>query len=230
MSKRNKKEKFVSAQHKRVPKVQALSKRQQQLINSILGSPMTITTGYSGTGKTFVPAMLAADAFNRTRQRGGVDKIILTRPNVQSGRSLGFRPGDLNDKLLEWFAEIMTVLREALGTNTVDLALKRKDIELVPFETMRGRSFNNAFVLLDEAQNTTQHEMKMFTTRLGQGTTTVVNGDVRQSDLKENSGLSALVDITWDMDIPWIDFDEDDIVRSELCKEFIVRWMEYEER
>jgi len=230
MSKRNKKDKFANNQQKRVPKVQALTDRQRTLINSILGSPMTITTGYSGTGKTFVPTMMAADAFNRTRQRGGVDKIILTRPNVQSGRSLGFRPGDLNEKMLEWFAEIMAVLREALGTNTVDLALKRGDIELVPFETMRGRSFNNAFVILDEAQNTTPHEMKMFTTRLGMNTTTVVNGDIRQSDLKSNSGLAALIDITWDMEIPWIDFDEDDIVRSDLCKEFIVRWMEYEAR
>lgn len=227
MGGRRKKQKFVE-EHRSKPTLQPLTRNQDLLIRGIRRAPMVITTGYSGTGKTYVPTIMAADMLTESAARGGVDKLILTRPNVQSGKSLGFRPGDLHEKLLEWFAEIITVLRERLGAGAVDTGLKTGTIELVPFETMRGRSFNNAFVILDEAQNTTPHEAKMFTTRLGEGTKTVVNGDVRQSDLRQESGLKALLSVTANMDVPHVAFRREDIVRSELCKAFIENWMEYE--
>lgn len=227
MGGRRKKQKFVN-EHRGHPPLQPMNRQQDRLIRSIKNTPMVITTGYSGTGKTYVPTVMAADMLVEGPARYGVDKLILTRPNVQSGRSLGFRPGDLQEKLLEWFAEIITVLRERLGTGAVETGLKNGTIELVPFETMRGRSFNQAFVILDEAQNTTPHEMKMFTTRLGEGTKTVVNGDIRQSDLRESSGLKALLDVTAEMAVPHITFRREDIVRSALCREFIENWMEYE--
>lgn len=194
---------------------------------SILSNQMTITTGYAGTGKTYVSTVLAADLW----RAGTVRKIILTRPNVASGEKLGYRPGDLQEKLLEWFAEILLILRERVGRNVVDLALKHGDIEMVPFESMRGRSFNDAFIILDEAQNTTVKEMMMFTTRLGEGSKTVVNGDTRQSDLKTDSGLKALVRLVRQraMPVEIIEFGVSDIVRSGLCKEFVLGWMDYTE-
>jgi len=227
MGARRKKQKFAD-QHQSKPPLEPMTRRQSHLINSITGSDMVITTGYSGTGKTYVPTIMAADRLTQGAARNGVDKIILTRPNVQSGRSLGYRPGDLQEKMVEWFAEILTILRERLGTGAVDANLRKGTIQMVPFESMRGRSFNDAFVILDEAQNTTPTEMKMFTTRIGVGTTTVVNGDIRQSDLKGGSGLTALLEVTKSMDVPHVDFKASDIVRSDLCRQFIEGWMDYE--
>lgn len=227
--KRVKKQKFVD-DHNQKPPLEALTSRQGVLINSITASDMVIVTGYSGTGKTYIPAVMAADRLMAGGSRNGINKLILTRPNVASGRSLGYRPGNLEEKMAEWFAEILGVLRQRMGAGAVDSCLRKGVIEMVPFESMRGRTFDDAFIILDEAQNTTPTEMKMFTTRIGQGTTTVVNGDIRQSDLKADSGLTALRAVTRDMDIPHIDFKVGDIVRSDLCREFIEGWMEYENR
>jgi phosphate starvation-inducible PhoH-like protein len=193
---------------------------------------MTITTGYPGTGKTYVPTIMAADAYIDGEAFGGISKIILTRPNEASGRPIGYRPGTMIEKMSEWFAEQLSLLRERMGAGAVDVGLKRGTIEMVPFETMRGRSFNSSFVLLDEAQNTTPDQMKMFVTRLGEDTTVVVNGDVLQSDLKGRSGLTTLLKIIqqYDMDVPVVDFSASDIVRSSLCKRFIVNWMDYEQQ
>jgi phosphate starvation-inducible PhoH-like protein len=117
-----------------------------------------------------------------------------------------------------------------MGAEKFKFALSKGQIEMVPFESMRGRSFNDSWVLLDEAQNVTPVEMKMFLTRIGEGSKVVVNGDVRQSDLHSNSGLMTAIDIIdkFDMDVPVIDFQSDDIVRSDLCKQFIINWTEYE--
>lgn len=232
MTKRQKKQKFVSnAPRQRAPLIPQ-SPKQDQLIDSINSKLMTITTGYPGTGKTYVPTILAADEYADGTQYGGVDKIILTRPNEASGRPIGYRPGSMIEKMSEWFAEQLSILRERLGAGAVEVALKTGAIEMVPFETMRGRSFNNAFVLLDEAQNTTPDQMKMFVTRLGADTTVVVNGDILQSDLRGDSGLTTLLKIIrqYHMDVPVIDFGSEDIVRSALCKQFIVNWLDYEAR
>jgi len=224
-SKRKRKEKFL-----RQPTLLPLNERQGDLINAIYDKNMVVTTGYAGTGKTYVATTLAAELYDLGVANGGIDKIILTRPNVASGPSLGFRPGDLYEKMREWFAEQLKIMSDILSDAEVEIALKKGNIEMVPFETMRGRSFDNAMVLLDEAQNTTPDQMKMAVTRIGKNSTYVVNGDILQSDLQHTSGLQVLLEIIKHsrLDVPVIEFEVNDIVRGELCRQFIVAWDAYE--
>lgn len=222
MAKKNK-----SPQSDNSDPIKAKTERQQELINAIYKHQMTVTIGYPGTGKTFLPASLAADAFIKCK----INKIILTRPNVASGPSLGYRPGTTYEKLEEWFAEILKIIGERIGFDTMYQSIQLGTIQMVPFETMRGQNFNDCFVLLDEAQNTTSDQMKMFVTRIGNAKV-CVNGDILQSDLKNKSGLRTVIDIikTYGMDVPVIEFQEDDIVRGELCKQWILNFMDYEKR
>ena len=213
MSKRASREKF--AEERRLPSLRPLTDRQGQYIAALTGSQMTIVLGPAGTGKTFVAATIAADRL-RNREIG---KIILTRPNVASGKSLGYFPGTLEEKIGPWVVPFTEVIRDRMGQGAFEIAMKRGDIEIVPFEVMRGRTFRNAFVILDEAQNTTPEEMKMFLTRIGEGSTIVVNGDIAQSDLKQTSGLKMALSLTsrFNLPISVVEFDIDDIVRSDLC-------------
>lgn len=220
MAKKNKNQQSSSSNT-----IKAKTERQQELINAIYKNQMTVTIGYPGTGKTFLPASLATSAF----MKGKINKIILTRPNVASGPSLGYRPGTTYEKLEEWFTEILKIIGERMGFDTMYQELSFGNIQMLPFETMRGQNFNDCFVLLDEAQNTTSDQMKMFVTRIGNAKV-CVNGDVLQSDLKGKSGLKTIIDIikTYGMSVPVIEFQEDDIVRGELCKQWILNFMDYE--
>ena len=177
--------------------------------------PQVVVLGPAGTGKTWIAATHAADLF-RNRP---IDKIILTRPNVPCGRSLGYFPGTLEDKFAPWAAPVVEAIKERIGKAAYEIALKRGDIELVPFEVMRGRSWKNAFVLFDEAQNTTPAEIKTFLTRIGEDCTVVINGDVNQCDLDEASGLRAVIHLIKSqmLPVPVIEFTRDDIVRSGIC-------------
>ena len=174
-----------------------------------------IVLGPAGTGKTWIAATHAADLY---RNRS-IDKIILTRPNVPCGRSLGFFPGSLEDKFAPWAQPVAEAIKERIGKAAYDIALKNGGIELVPFEVMRGRSWKNAFVLLDEAQNCTAAEIKTFLTRIGDDCTVVVNGDVSQCDLALDSGLRVLIGMiaAQSLPVPVIEFTRADIVRSGLC-------------
>jgi phosphate starvation-inducible PhoH-like protein len=180
--------------------------------------------GYSGTGKTYIAATIAANMYAEKR----IDKIILTRPNVSVGKDLGALPGELKEKFSPWLAPVLDVLQEQLGRGTVDTAIKNGNIELAPLSLMRGRSFKNSFIILDEASNTTVPEMMMFITRIGENCKVVINGDVRQSDIKEQSGLSKIIHLVkkYNMDIPVIEFGIDDIVRSDRTKQWIVAMTE----
>ena len=160
--------------------------------------------GPAGTGKTWIAATFAADLL----RTGRIDKIMLTRPNVPCGRSLGFFPGTLEDKFAPWAAPVSEAIKDRIGKAAYEIALKRGDIELVPFEVMRGRSWKNAFVLLDEAQNATPAEIKTFLTRIGEDCTVVINGDVSQCDLDETSGSpSARPLAAARLPVPVIEFD-----------------------
>lgn len=185
-----------------------------EALSSKSGSQIAVL-GPAGTGKTWIAACYAADQYRQRR----IDKIILTRPNVPSGRSLGFFPGTLNEKFSPWAAPVMEAITERIGRAACDIALKNGDIELVPFEVMRGRSWKDAFILLDEAQNATVAEMKTFLTRVGENCTVVMNGDVNQSDLRERSGLLTVIHLIKSQILPVrvIDFTRDDIVRSGHC-------------
>ena len=135
------------------------------------------------------------------------------------GRSLGFFPGSLEEKFGPWATPVIEAIKERIGKAAYEIALKHGDIEMVPFEVMRGRSWKEAFVLLDEAQNTTPVEIKTFLTRIGEDCTVVINGDVSQCDLTETSGLRTVLDLikSKNLPVPMIEFSRNDIVRSGIC-------------
>ena len=197
-----------------------LNENQRQYINALKTSDQVVVCGCSGTGKTFIAATFAANLY-ATRQ---IDKIILTRPNVSVGKDLGYFPGTLEEKFAPWAAPVLDVLNEQLGKGTVETGIKSGNIEMAPLSTMRGRSFKNAFIILDEAQNTSVAEIKMFLTRIGKDCKVVINGDVKQSDIGGQSGLSKVIHLAkkHKLPVPVIEFGVDDIVRSDICKDWII--------
>jgi phosphate starvation-inducible PhoH-like protein len=209
--------------------INPLNEKQAQYLDALATREQVIVTGFSGTGKTYLAATYASQLF----LDGLVEKIILTRPSVSVGRDLGYFPGTLMEKITPWAQPVLDVLAKALGKTELATCIKEGRVEIAPLSTMRGRSFENSFIILDEAQNTTYDEIKMFLTRVGEGCKVVINGDIRQSDLKkETSGLSTLTGIIekWDLDVPMIDFCVDDIVRSKLCKSWIINFDRYERK
>ena len=217
MSSKRKKTKFDD--NRETIKLSPKTVKQSEYITALLRADQIVVLGPAGTGKTYVAATYAAQQYAVKN----IDKIILTRPNIAAGKSLGFFPGTLDDKMAPWMMPVVEVLNKHLGRTVVDIAMKNGNIELAPFETMRGRSFENAFVLLDEAQNTTLDELKMFLTRVGENTKVILNGDVSQTDLKENSGLKKIIHMVKShmLPIPVVEFGVEDIVRSDLCKLWI---------
>ena len=198
-----------------LPPIKAFNPTQADYLDALRKSPQVIVLGPAGTGKTWIAATHAADLFRNRR----IDKIILTRPNVPCGRSLGYFPGSLEDKFAPWAAPVAEAIKERVGKAAYDIALKNGSIELVPFEVMRGRSWKNAFVLLDEAQNATPAEIKTFLTRIGEDCTVVINGDISQCDLPSDSGLRTVIQLidTQNLPVPVIEFTRGDIVRSGIC-------------
>jgi phosphate starvation-inducible PhoH-like protein len=195
------------------------NERQREYIEALRSAPQVIVTGPAGTGKTWVAGTKAAQLFHAKV----IDKIILTRPNVAAGRSLGFFPGTLEEKMGPWCVPYLEVLEEHLGKEVLEIAIKNKNIDIVPFEVMRGRTFKNAFVVLDEAQNASAHELKMFLSRIGENAQCVLNGDILQTDLKEGSGLAKIITVVKQqmLPVPIIEFTMDDIVRSDICAMWI---------
>lgn len=209
--------KFQKERHR--DPIQPLTERQGDYIAALHSSDQIIVMGPAGTGKTFIAGTHAADALRSRRIR----RIIITRPNVPSGRSLGFFPGDLNEKFAPWVAPLTDVLSDRMGRGAFDVALKGGNIDVIPFEVMRGRSWNDALIILDEAQNTTPQEMKLFLTRIGSDSQVIINGDVEQTDLKETSGLRKIIHMVkkYSMPVPIIEFTMDDIVRSDICAQWV---------
>ena len=204
-----------------------MNDKQAEYLRAMRDHEQVFVTGSSGTGKTYMAAAYAAELY----AMGDVDKIIITRPNVSCGRDLGYLPGTLDEKYAPWAAPVVDVLRECLGhgkvqTDMKTTAHKPAKIEVAPLSLMRGRSFHDAFVLMDEAQNATSDEMLMFLTRLGSGTKAIINGDIRQKDLRGDSGLAyALARIhSGAVDVPHIEFGPDDIVRGGLVREWLLAW------
>lgn len=198
------------------------TEKQRDLIRSIIECNQVVTIGSAGTGKTYITAAMAADMM----MRGEIDKIIMTRPNVPAGRSIGFLPGTLEEKLAPWVLPITEVLKERMGVGAYEYKVKNGDIEVVPFEVIRGRTFKNAFVILDEAQNTTQGEFMAFITRIGSDSKVVINGDVKQSDIGKDSGLALMLRLICKYEllsnkIDIIEFTIDDCVRSDIVKDWL---------
>ena len=210
------------------PRLLPKTENQARYIEALRSADQVVVLGPAGTGKTFISSTYAADLY----LDGVINTIVLTRPNVAAGKSLGFFPGTLEEKMAPWMAPVIDVLQKRMTEGVFETAVKNGNLQIVPFETMRGRSFNDAFVILDEAQNTTPHEMKMFLTRVGENCKVVVNGDIMQSDLSEGSGLSKAIHLIKKhmMPVPVIEFTLDDVVRSDLCKLWIEAWMKEEKR
>ncbi|MGC5777624.1 PhoH family protein [Methylobacterium sp. NFXW15] len=204
--------------------IQPLTDRQAEYLEALGRSPQVIVLGPAGTGKTFIAGTRAADQLRQRR----INKVVITRPNVPSGRSLGFFPGTLEEKIAPWVAPLTEAMKERMGAGAFEIALKAGDIEIVPFEVMRGRTFKNCLVILDEAQNTTTNEIKMFLTRIGDDCQVIINGDVSQTDLRETSGLRTVIHLIKSrmMPIPVVEFTRADIVRSGICAEWVAAFEE----
>lgn len=193
---------------------------QRQYVNAIKHNDVTFGVGPAGTGKTYLAVVMAIAAL----KRGDVEKIILTRPAVEAGESLGFLPGDLKDKVDPYLRPIYDALYAILGAEHTNRLMERGVIEIAPLAYMRGRTLDGAFVILDEAQNTTNAQMKMFLTRLGFGSKMIVNGDVTQIDLPRNSqsGLVQAMGILKDVNhIEFVQFTSDDVVRHPVVAAII---------
>ena len=196
---------------------------QKRYVEAIDKSDVVFGIGPAGTGKTFLAAVCAIAAF----KKGEVSRIILTRPAVEAGESLGFLPGDLKEKVDPYLRPIYDSLYAILGTNTTDRLMERGVIEVAPLAYMRGRTLDDAFVILDEAQNTTDAQMKMFLTRLGFNSKMVVNGDMTQVDLpgRQHSGLIDARHILKNIDqIKFINFSANDVVRHPVVAKIITAY------
>ena len=169
--------------------LRARTANQATYLANIASHDITFGIGPAGTGKTYLAVACAVDAL----QRSAVQRIVLTRPAVEAGERLGFLPGDLSQKIDPYLRPLYDALYELMGFEQVQKAFERQAIEIAPLAFMRGRTLNNAFIILDEAQNTTQEQMKMFLTRIGFGAKAVVTGDVSQIDLPKTQ-LSGLID------------------------------------
>ena len=194
--------------------------RQVQYLNQIQEFDITFGIGPAGTGKTFLAVASAVDALEREH----VERIILTRPAVEAGERLGFLPGDLNQKVDPYLRPLYDALNDLLGFERVGKLFERGIIEIAPLAFMRGRTLNRAFIILDEAQNTTPEQMKMFLTRIGIGAKAVVTGDLTQIDLPRgnHSGLREACDILANVrGIAFTEFLKEDVVRHPLVARIV---------
>ncbi|MBN2898639.1 MAG: PhoH family protein [Clostridia bacterium] len=193
---------------------------QKQYYQSILNNDVTFGVGPAGTGKTYLAVAMAVRAFKNNE----VSRIVITRPAVEAGESLGFLPGDLQDKVDPYLRPLYDALYDILGAETYLKYKERGLIEVAPLAYMRGRTLDNSFIILDEAQNTTKEQMKMFLTRFGFGSKVVVNGDATQVDLPggKKSGLKDAVEILSDVEgIAVVELTHRDVVRHRLVKKII---------
>ena len=198
--------------------------RQKEYLQYLQESDLIIVTGSAGTGKTYMAMTHAANLYVHRE----IEKIILSRPNVAAGgKSLGYHKGSLKEKVAPWAAPAVDILKKHLGSQKVEAMMECGELLFEPFETMRGRSFENAFVMLDEAQNATTEEIKMFLTRIGEDTQTVITGDIFQTDIPYDCGLAKIIHMTKQQSLPFpmIEFSVDDIVRSDICAIWVKAFM-----
>lgn len=211
---------FASRRKKAEP-LQAQTEAQGHYICALESSQLIFAIGPAGTGKTYVASAFAADLL----QSKAIEKIIITRPNVEVGAGFGFLPGELAEKYSPYLAPFREVMIERMGLSQYEYALKVETISPQPLAFMRGATFNDAFVILDEAQNCTPQELKMFLTRIGKNCIVVVDGDPEQCDLHGPSGLNDAVNrLERIPGVSVVEFTEDDIVRSGLVKDILIAY------
>lgn len=200
--------------------IKAMTPNQQKLVDMVMKNDMVFAIGPAGTGKTYTGVAMAVKALKEKQ----VKRIILTRPAVEAGENLGFLPGDMKEKLDPYMQPLYDALRDMLPPNTLDDYIMKGIIQIAPLAFMRGRTLDNAFVILDEAQNTTHNQMKMFLTRMGKNAKFMITGDPGQVDLPRRtiSGLKEAILVLKDIEgISIIYLDDSDIVRHKLVKKVI---------
>ncbi len=208
--------------------VRAKTAGQVAYVNAIESHTITFAIGPAGTGKTYLAVAKAVRAF----EDGMVRRIVLTRPAVEAGENLGFLPGTLNDKVDPYLRPLYDALSDMIGGERLHKYLTDGTIEVAPLAYMRGRTLNDAYVILDEAQNTTPQQMKMFLTRLGFNTRMIITGDITQTDFDvSQSGLATIEDVLGDIDdIAFVHLDSHDVVRHSLVGIIVRAYDEYAER
>lgn len=200
--------------------VKPRGQNQQYYVRAVLTNDINFGIGPAGTGKTYLAVACAVQAILNDE----IERILLVRPAVEAGEKLGFLPGDLSQKVDPYLRPLYDALYEMLGIETVDKLIERNVIEVAPLAYMRGRTLNNAFVILDESQNTTREQMKMFLTRIGFGTTAVINGDPTQIDLPRGqpSGLKHAAEVLHGVEgISFTHFTSKDVVRHPLVQKIV---------
>ncbi|HWF75330.1 MAG TPA: PhoH family protein [Solirubrobacteraceae bacterium] len=213
----------------RATKVAPKTINQKRYVDSIRNNTITFGIGPAGTGKTYLAVALAAAAHSHR----DVNRIILTRPAVEAGERLGFLPGDLMAKVDPYLRPLFDALHDMLEPERVSQHLERGVIEVAPLAFMRGRTLNDSFIILDEAQNTSPEQMKMFLTRLGFNSRMVVTGDVTQIDLprEQDSGLVVVNEILEDVEgIDFVHFGEEDVVRHKLVRRIVAAYTDHAQR
>jgi len=213
----------------RSTKVAPKTVNQKRYVDSIRRSTITFGVGPAGTGKTFLAVAMAAAALSRRE----INRIILTRPAVEAGERLGFLPGDLMAKVDPYLRPLFDALHDMIDPERVSTYLDRGVIEVAPLAFMRGRTLNDSFIILDEAQNTSPEQMKMFLTRLGFNSKMVVTGDVTQIDLPsdQQSGLVAVAEVLDDVEgIEFIRFGGEDVVRHKLVQRIVAAYADHQQR
>lgn len=209
--------------------IKARGANQQNYLKKVETCDINFGIGPAGTGKTYLAVALAIKAL----EEGTVQRLILARPAVEAGERLGFLPGDLAQKIDPYLRPLYDALYEMMGFDQVEKLIERNIIEVAPLAFMRGRTLNEAFVILDEAQNTTREQMKMFLTRLGFGSKAIITGDMTQTDLpnKSSSGLHQVVDILKDVQgVSFTFFDKKDVVRHVMVQRVVEAYENHEQK
>lgn len=209
--------------------VTAKTPGQRRIVSSSAEHDIVFAIGPAGTGKTYTSVALAVQALKNRKVR----KIILARPAVEAGENLGFLPGDLKEKIDPYLRPLYDALEDMIDRDRLELHLTKNVIEIAPLAYMRGRTLNNAFVILDEAQNATNTQMKMFLTRIGFNSRAIITGDITQTDLphRQQSGLISIQNILQDIDgIDFVYLGEEDVVRHKLVRDIIKAYDKFEDK
>ena len=206
------------ASHEPKP-ITAATENQASLINAIKTSDQVVVLGPAGTGKSFITAGMAADWYCKNNK----NKIIITRPMVPVGEDFGYLPGTLEEKTIPWAMPVLDIIEQRIGKGKLECDLG-KNIEIVPLQLMRGRTFDNAWILADECQNLTVEQAKMLVTRIGVNAKLLINGDLKQKDIDDASGLAWIIDKIKlnQLPVPVVEFVIDDCQRSGICR----MWLE----